>query len=379
MDNLRTKNSVCLFIDRLHLGFLGAYGTDWIHTPVFDELAGRSVLFDRYYTDSLDIRNIYARFWKDGFPQMLSDKGVRTVLLSDDSDVTLHPDAQGFSDVHLIDLPQPLAPHRKIEDTRFFRILADLASILGELDKSQPYFLWAHLRGFEAPWDFPYELRKTYREEDDPEPYPLTSVPSIDQRNEEDPDPDVVRAVLEAYAGGIGLLELALGGFLESLPTKDRPFFVFGGTRGFPMGEHGIIGLGDHVQDVGSMLWEENLHLPLLLNFPENEYASVRSSGLCIPEDVNATLWEWFSCERKKSLFPLIREENETHRNKIVIDESKDITAMITPEWFLRVHQQVSSPKYELFVKPDDRFEVNEVSSRCETEIEQILTTERDA
>jgi arylsulfatase A-like enzyme len=38
-------NAICLVVDRLHTGFLGAYGNTWIETPVFDRLAAESFHF----------------------------------------------------------------------------------------------------------------------------------------------------------------------------------------------------------------------------------------------------------------------------------------------------------------------------------------------
>ena len=35
-------NVICLAIDRLHLGHLGAYGNAWINTPAIDRLASQS-------------------------------------------------------------------------------------------------------------------------------------------------------------------------------------------------------------------------------------------------------------------------------------------------------------------------------------------------
>ncbi len=46
------KNVVCLVVDRLHSGYLGAYGNSWIATPNIDRLAAESFLLDRGYVDS---------------------------------------------------------------------------------------------------------------------------------------------------------------------------------------------------------------------------------------------------------------------------------------------------------------------------------------
>ena len=48
-------NAICLVFDRLHAGYLGAYGNSWIETPAFDRLASQSFLFDRALIDSPEL------------------------------------------------------------------------------------------------------------------------------------------------------------------------------------------------------------------------------------------------------------------------------------------------------------------------------------
>jgi len=46
--------------------------------------------------------------------------------------------------------------------------------------------------------------------------------------------------------------------------------------------------------------------------------------------------------------------------------------AIRTPAWFLRESQADESAQNELFAKPDDRWEANEVSSRCGDVVELL-------
>ena len=57
-------NAICLVIDRLHTGFLGAYGNTWIETPAFDRLAAESFLFDQMLVDSPQLGPLYRSFWQ---------------------------------------------------------------------------------------------------------------------------------------------------------------------------------------------------------------------------------------------------------------------------------------------------------------------------
>ena len=40
-------NAICLVIDRLHAGYVGAYGNTWIETPAMNRLASQSFLLDQ--------------------------------------------------------------------------------------------------------------------------------------------------------------------------------------------------------------------------------------------------------------------------------------------------------------------------------------------
>ena len=49
------RRALVLTLDRIHPGYLGCYGNDWIETPNFDRLATQSVVFDRHFVNELRI------------------------------------------------------------------------------------------------------------------------------------------------------------------------------------------------------------------------------------------------------------------------------------------------------------------------------------
>src|SRR6516225_5203419 len=91
-------NVICLVIDRLHAGYLGAYGNTWIQTPAFDRLAARSLVFDRATIDSPDLAMQYRSLWlglhalcpesrvagRATAMERLNASGYRSVLLTDE-------------------------------------------------------------------------------------------------------------------------------------------------------------------------------------------------------------------------------------------------------------------------------------------------------
>ena len=345
--NLSMLNYLCLTVDGLHNGMIGAYGNGWLQTPTLDLLATEAVVFDRYYTNSLDIAAVFDSLWAD-LPKTLREKNYRTVLLTDDTDVFHHASATGFAEVHRLDTPNRLAD--SVEQTQFFAALATAVDLLGA---NQAYFLWVHLQGFYGPWDFPLSERTKYQAEDDPEPYSGATPPMFDGNI----DPDDLQAVMEAYGGGVSVLDAALGGLLES-ELGGNTLFLFGSTRGFALGEHRRIGTDDR-------LYSENLHLPLMIRFPDGFGATVRSPMLFQPGDLRNFLAD------PQKLRTLIAEETETFRESLTVSGNHGETALITPEWFLR---RVPMAGDELYVKPDDRWEANDVADRCGDVLEELMS-----
>ena len=57
-------NAICLVFDRLHAGYVGAYGNSWIDTPWLDRLASQSLLLDCALVDSPDLERLYRSYWQ---------------------------------------------------------------------------------------------------------------------------------------------------------------------------------------------------------------------------------------------------------------------------------------------------------------------------
>jgi len=359
-------NYLCITIDGLHGGMIGAYGNGWIQTPTLDLLATESVVFDRCYTNSLDIATIFDSLW-DELPGKLWEKGYRTVLLTDDTDVFHHASATGFYEAHRLETTNTEKPADSVEQTLFFEAFATAVDLI-ESNRTLPYFFWLHLRGFYGSWDFPMKQRGKYQAGGDPKPYPGLAPPTIDGEI----DPDVLQAVMEAYSGGVSVLDTALGGLFDSLQEGElgtNTLFLFGSTRGFSLGEHHRIG-------VDKRLYGENLHLPLMIRFPDGFGATVRSQILFQPDDLRTFLAD------PSTLRTLINDETETFRESLVVHGKNGETAQITPEWFLRrvpiVDEHGETVRTELYAKPDDRWEINDVADRCGEVLEKNADVSRE-
>jgi hypothetical protein len=375
-------NAICLVVDRLHAGYLGAMGNSWIDTPSIDRLASRSLVFDQMLVDAPRLDALYRSYWqgwhalcppppedRPSLPALLREAEVHSALLTDDRTVQEHPLALDFDEVVAIDPPwqTQTAGEGRFDKTHLARCFVQMIDWLQTAPR--PFLLWCHLASLGTTWDAPLEFRQRYCEEGDPEPPRSADVP--ERRLGDNPDPDDILGITQSYAGQVSLLDTCLGGlgeFLHDSPLVGETLLGLTSARGFPLGEHGRIGPCDDA------LYGELLHVPLLLQFPDHGGAAVRSQTLVEPADLWATLLDyWRIGDRPRSpsagsLMPFMGGEPPLHRDRLCIAGPGLQRAIRTPAWHLR--RNGGNGAAELFAKPDDYWEVNNVAPRCQEVVE---------
>ena len=384
-------NAICLVFDRLHAGYLGAYGNSWTETPSFDRLASQAFLFDRAVIDSPELERLYRSYWqgwhalcpdapeaRPSLAAMLDGADVTTVLLTDEPQVARHPLAEDFDELIEIDPPWQAKNVREIEQTHFGRCFAQ---IIDWLESARgPFLLWCHLGGLGTTWDAPLRFRQAYWDEGDPPPPETADVP--DRMLPAGYDPDELLGIAQAYSGQVTLLDTCLGAFLDyfyGLPISSETLLTVTSARGFPLGEHRRVGPCD------GALFGETVHVPWMMQLPDAAGAAVRSQALVEPCDLWASLLEWWDIvaphsPTAESVLRLIRQEvgakgdspifadtkiGIVPRDRLCMAGRNGQRAIRTPAWFLRANLDP-----ELFAKPDDRWEINNVASRCQEVVE---------
>lgn len=378
------RNVLCIAVDAWHAGYVGAYGNTQLPTPGIDRFAARGVVCDRALVTGTDDDSAFgmrdAAAAAMALAQALGQAGWQTTLLSDDGDAI----APITSDFHA-QIAVPYEPASRaataIEGTQLFRLFAALGDALSDAaaqrsatQSDRPFFLWAQARGMNAAWDAPYELRRLILDEDDPDPPHELVFPS--RQLPPDVDPDELLGLRAAYAAQIAVLDgclAALDDLLAESGLAQNTVVVLVGVRGFLLGEHGTFGLDR------APLHEELLHVPLVLRFPGDAHATLRLPQLATHADLVPTLCE--ACRvpapplsaaqtaaRVASLMPLVESESGPWRDCVVHRRGEE-SAITTPAWRLR-----QTPTHAaLYVKPDDRWEVNDVATRCGDVAEKLL------
>lgn len=396
MNETAKPNIVCFLTDRLHLGYLGAYGNSWIGTPAFDRLASESILFDRAFAQSLSLPTLTRAFWAGEEPfrsrpaasasgkrvgffgrllakgnpasssplfHALSAAGYRTLLLTDEAEIAELGGA-------FFDKTEFLSPAKVIaevpEKSAFYRCMTTAGALAARLDRTgEPFLLWIHLKGWNGVWDTPLSMRDGAREDDDdPPPYDGALPPSFEMPREG--DDDLLRAVVETYAAGVRLWDASLEVFLETLAERnlfDRTALFLGGARGLSLGEHRRVGI-----DGPGTLYFEEIHVPLLYRPAGKPSEAVRSFALCGSGDLYRALLRLAGDGTgEKTLLDLASEETDSIRSELAVtqaDASSPRQGVMTDEWFLLSDRGQSHPRRELYLSPDDRWNVNEVADR---------------
>ncbi len=136
-------------------------------------------------------------------------------------------------------------------------------------------------------------------------------------------------------------------------------------------------------------LHDEVIHLPLIVRLPGGVQAGRRVSALTQAVDLAPTLAQWFqtplSGTHGGSLLPLIHGETEAIRSYacagLQVGEAIEY-ALRTPDWAFLLPVPASPDAAarapQLYVKPDDRWEVNDVLQHHAELVEQLERTLRD-
>jgi arylsulfatase A-like enzyme len=382
------RKIICLVIDRLRAAALGAYGAAWCETPALDRLASESFLCDQALLPAQGLEAVYRALWRGdhplapavgqaALPAALREAGFRTTLLTDEPTVAEHPLAEGFEDRLRLPSPPANAPAASLQETQladFFVAAVGALEQLEELEEQEadrPALLWLHARGMAGPWDAPLAARDSLVDEEDPPPPRGTEVPSLVLPA--DFDPDVPLGYTYAYAGQVIALDACVAALLDHFrqsPLVDDALFVLLGARGFPLGEHRRVGGAEEI------LYGEAVQVPWLMRFPDGLGRLARSGALVQPGDLPATLLDWLGLEGRwiapasRSLLPLVRGEAEQVRDRLCLTTTSGGRAIRTRDWHA-IFPPGDEPA-ELYVKPDDRWEFNEVANRAPEAVAEL-------
>ncbi len=368
----------------LHPGFIGCYGNEWIHTPTLDRLAAEGVVFDRHFSDQPN-KDGACRAWRTGcfdFPssqpqlsrtnllEQLGNHGVRTALVTD-----------GRVAPNELFTPWNRQSHATGK-TRSKEILAETMTLAQrELERASTVdksLVWIDLAALMPPWETPNEYQSIYFEADaataDDEVEDAEAgepwAGDLPARVESDDDATFLR-LQRTFAASVTYFDAALNSFIENLDPGTALIVTSG--HGFALGEH------ERVGDTQDQLHVELVHLPLIVRLPGLREAGLRVAGFTQAVDLMPTVFQLFEIPvppvHGQSMLPVDRP-NPVFRDSACSGWS----TFFGRHWALRIHDRAllihesaangADPQSPLlFVKPDDRWEVNNVAQHFPEQI----------
>jgi arylsulfatase A-like enzyme len=388
--------TLVLVASGLHLGYLGCYGNEWVQTPTFDRLAAEGIVFDHHYADEPQAAGAQ-RAWRTGcyrfasaqteeesdyqkaadlFP-LIAEQGITTYLISQEKEDALPTVPAGWQHVQLAGS----AAGRPACTEPLF---AALSKALDQLASSREWLLRLDLDLLLPPWNIPEEFlsRYTTGEEEADEGQLLSSAIGSTPWDSEEL---AHRARQNRYAGVVTYLDAVLGHVLQKLEERglrEETLLLLTSDCGQAVGED--------LTQPGSRLWlhEYRIHIPLIVRLPGKTEAGRRIPALTQPVDLLPTLFDALGLPMPAihghSLLPLARGQRKLIRQYACAGLRRGGTvewALRSPDWaFLLPVSSVSADppiEPELYVKPDDRWEVNNVRQHHHDLAERLEQTLR--
>lgn len=352
----------------LPVSALSCYGNPWIESPALDALAAEGVVFDQHFADAAD-RDQTRRVWRSGrytspggdLLASLRQRGIVSHLVVDGSR-SLPTYGAGWDRVVVVEPQEDQLP---LETT-----LYEVQAALNDLQQRDDWLLWIDFATLLPPWEPPEEYQRPYFE-DEPAEDEADAESEADGLSEPmepvtqviegpiDPNDDALFVRLQSScAAALTYLDGGIGRILDYLDDQlEQTLIVITTDGGQALGEHGMVGVAS--------VHEENIHLPLLMRLPGADAAGRRVSALTQAVDLAPTLADVFEVPLPDAegftLLPLIYGDVEKVRD-IACAWLPESAALRTPEWALVLPQlHKAEQPAQLFVKPEDRWEVNDV------------------
>ena len=382
------RRAIVLVLDRFSSRYLAPYGNTWMETPSCNQLAAEGLLFEHTIANSVQLDALYrSMLTGQELPKrsttytplirQLRDAGISNCLLTDDPRVAELTACEAFSVCERLSTAPPQHPAARPDGTRLSH---SLAATLSRLRGESPRLTWLHSRGLADFWDAPLSLRERFADEDDPDP-PDGIEPPTGRDTVLDDDPDRVQGWVWAYAGQVLLLDHLLRQVIRYWQAQPDPtLLVLIGARGVALGEHGFWCTRSDSTESFPLL-SPLLHVPLLLGINRADDrlresllpdGSVRSQTLVQHHHLYHTLVDWFGLDAepagiidRPSLLRIPHQELSSDaplQQTLAVGVDQQQLHLRSPKWAALFAGEAPC---RLFLKPDDRWDFNDVADRC--------------
>lgn len=376
---------ITISVEGLPGSLLGPYGANTAITPAVNAAAAHGIVLDQCFLDSCTTPEMLTSLWTARHAsegnrsaaktlwQLLVESGGRAVLITDCHQSADLAERLGCQQVVLVDFEVPLEPVSEPSQCCMMTLFTEAAITIEQFvseDNTGPMLVWIHSRGFRLPWDAPIALRQRFADPEDPEPPGQVEPPRIAVNSET--DPDLIVGWGQVAATQAAVLDQAIE-LLRDFLSQNGDFWAWCliGLGGIPLGEHEWLGPGS------IQLHGEELHVPTIVVPNPPLPVGARRSELCQLPDVGATIadlcglkwpvdtWGLSQLEWRVDDRPL--DWPTVYQTIGLIDDTR--TWIRVPAWSLSFSD---IGNHQLYAKPDDRWEISELSNRCSETVQEM-------
>ncbi len=353
--------SIVLIVRGCPVGCLGAYGNEWIATPNIDTLAAEGTVYDRHDSDCPDPLAARRAWWGADGPDDAPKYLIRAHRAEHDAPSEYYA---GWAEV--FDARPGANPADALD--------ALLPGVLSKLSELDDWRLVIELDRLLPPWHVPRELFAVYVEDllDVDEGARRKRDPGYDDEEEYEPPPEADpiepwadppvgwfdradfpswELLHRSFATVVTGLDAELGWLFERFREHGLDVsadWLVTSDFGYPLGEHGIVG------PFRPWLYEEFVHLPLIVRRAGGADAGRRVEAITQPMDLRAIL--------RNEVLPM----REAAITRLELNGGSEIARRTATEAILlplRVPEDDDPREPQFYLKPDDRWEANDVRS----------------
>lgn len=388
-----------LVIEGLGTNLVGPYGSSLARTPILDHMAATGIVLDQCFVDSTQFEEQLHSLWTGqhnaqiateeetawSLWRTLTENRVEFSFWTDCPRAAEKAENLGCSDVVLVapssgDDTEEAKPAESIEACQAMALFSTVSEFLVSAEAEAKQLIWIHSRGLKLPWDAPQELRNQFTDPDDPEPPNEVGPPSF--AVDESADPDLIVGWGQVATAQAHVLDEGVANVLASLKSRadsEDWSWLLSSLGGVPLGEHGW--LGWHANESASFYAEELQTTTILFDAegPDDEVGQ-RYHPIAQLPDLSASILDivldgpeaqaplpklWGRSLRPQGdsavcLFPA--EWPSFRQLALIRDATRDVTWIRCPAWSAVLKTGGEDSEDQLFVKPEDRWEINNVA-----------------
>ena len=422
-------NVIVIINDSLRRDHLGCYGNNWIKTPNIDKLASESALFDYFYPEGIPTIPCRTTFFTGRFTfpfrgwqrleptdillaETLWNKGFTSALITDvyhlhkpsmafergfdytqhirghegdpwvlDESIEVDIDRYYKGDgkdkavrQQLIQYLRNIHLWKSEEDTFVARVVKAGIRWLEGQPRKDNLLLWLDCFDPHEPWDPPPPYNRMYT---DPNYGGKDIIQPIPGKVEGYLTPEELNHIARLYAGKVTLCDHWVGQFLDKvkeLGMYDNTLIIYTTDHGEPFGDHGII------RKAEPLLYEELVHIPLIIRHPEGMGAGKRLDALVETTEIFPTILDFLNVRRPprihgESLLPIMSGEVESIRDYAYMGQFKRAWRINDREWSLLLNLDKDNSKelYNLREDPGEKQNLISVKPQKAMELELEL------